>query len=126
MENGGAQGAPADGKTNLKTISLAIDGLPFELTRLRVGGVYWVACADAGHADLCTLEAGGTRLDPAGDRDAFLAASRFRMSGPALYRATARILMDQGQDLRDEAAAVAAARPAPPRAPPWNWRQAHR
>ena len=52
MENGGAQGAPADGKTNLKTISLAIDGLPFELTRLRVGGVYWVACADAGHADL--------------------------------------------------------------------------
>ena len=27
-----------------------------------------------------------------------------------LYRATARILMDQGQDLRDEAAAVAAAR----------------
>ncbi|WP_313214906.1 BcsE family c-di-GMP-binding protein, partial [Stenotrophomonas acidaminiphila] len=36
----------------MKTISLAIDGLPFELTRLRVGGVYWVACADAGHADL--------------------------------------------------------------------------
>lgn len=36
----------------MKTISLAIDGLPYELTRLRAGGVYWVACADAGHADL--------------------------------------------------------------------------
>jgi len=36
----------------LKTISLAIDGLPYELTRLRAGGVYWIACAEATHADL--------------------------------------------------------------------------
>jgi 3-oxoacyl-[acyl-carrier-protein] synthase-3 len=43
------------------------------------------------HADLCTIEAGGTRLDPFGDREAFLAASRFRMAGLALYRATARL-----------------------------------
>lgn len=45
----------------------------------------------AAHAGLCTLEAGGTRVDPFADRDAFLAASRFRMAGPALYRATARL-----------------------------------
>jgi 3-oxoacyl-[acyl-carrier-protein] synthase-3 len=43
------------------------------------------------HADLCALEAGGTRLDPRGERDAFLAATRFRMTGSALYRATARV-----------------------------------
>ena len=43
------------------------------------------------HADLCALEAGGTRVDPRGDRDAFLAATRFRMAGPQLYRATARL-----------------------------------
>ena len=43
------------------------------------------------HADLCALAAGGTRIDPFADRDAFLAASRFRMAGPALYRATARL-----------------------------------
>lgn len=43
------------------------------------------------YADLCALEAGGTRLDPRGDRDAFLQATRFRMAGPALYRATARV-----------------------------------
>ena len=43
------------------------------------------------HADLCAIAAGGTRIDPAGDRDAFLAATRFRMDGPALYRATARL-----------------------------------
>lgn len=43
------------------------------------------------HADLCALPAGGTRIDPFGDRDTFLAASRFRMAGPALYRATARV-----------------------------------
>ena len=36
----------------LNAISLAIDGLPCELTRLRTGGVYWLACADAAHADL--------------------------------------------------------------------------
>ena len=43
------------------------------------------------HADLCRLEAGGTRLDPRADHEAFLAATRFRMAGPALYRATARL-----------------------------------
>lgn len=43
------------------------------------------------HAGLCRLEAGGTRLDPFGDHDAFLAAARFRMEGKALYRATARL-----------------------------------
>lgn len=43
------------------------------------------------HADLCALEAGGTRLDLREDQAAFLAASRFRMAGPALYRATARL-----------------------------------
>ena len=41
------------------------------------------------HADLCAIEAGGTRLDPRGE--GFLAATRFRMAGPALYRATARL-----------------------------------
>lgn len=43
------------------------------------------------HADLCRLDAGGTRVDPRGDRDEFLAATRFRMDGPALYRKTARL-----------------------------------
>lgn len=43
------------------------------------------------YADLCALEAGGTRVDPYGDREAFLVATRFRMAGPALYRATARV-----------------------------------
>lgn len=43
------------------------------------------------YADLCRLEAGGTRIDPRGDRGAFLAATRFRMEGAALYRATARL-----------------------------------
>lgn len=43
------------------------------------------------HADLCALEAGGTRLSPHDDLDRFLAGSRFRMAGPALYRATARL-----------------------------------
>ncbi len=42
------------------------------------------------HADLCRLEAGGTRLSPHRDLDRFLAASHFRMDGPALFRATAR------------------------------------
>ena len=42
------------------------------------------------HADLCRLDAGGTRLRPGEDLPAFLAASRFRMDGPALFRATAR------------------------------------
>lgn len=43
------------------------------------------------HADLCAIEAGGTRVDPYGDRDGFLAATRFRMAGHALYKATARL-----------------------------------
>ncbi len=43
------------------------------------------------HADLCALEAGGTRVDPFADAAAFRAASRFRMAGSALYRATARL-----------------------------------
>lgn len=42
------------------------------------------------YADLCRLEAGGTRLDPHDDLEGFLAASRFQMAGPALFRATAR------------------------------------
>lgn len=33
-------------------ISLAIDGLPHEFTRLRTGSLYWLACADAEQADL--------------------------------------------------------------------------
>lgn len=58
------------------------------------------------HADLCRLEAGGTRLSPHRDLDHFLAASHFRMDGPALFRATARhfpgfldrLLADAGVD----------------------------
>ena len=42
------------------------------------------------HVDLCRLDAGGTRLRPNEDLDGFLAASKFRMDGPALFRATAR------------------------------------
>lgn len=42
------------------------------------------------HADLCRLEAGGTRLRPLPDLDAFLAGATFKMEGTALYRATAR------------------------------------
>ncbi len=41
-------------------------------------------------SDLCALEAGGTRLRPHDDLDAFLARSRFRMDGPGVFRATAR------------------------------------
>ena len=55
------------------------------------------------HADLCGIAAGGTAIDPAGDRDAFLAASRFRMAGPALYRATARLFPRFLSRLLDEA-----------------------
>lgn len=43
------------------------------------------------HAELCAIAAGGTRLDPAENAAAFVAASRFHMAGPALYRATARL-----------------------------------
>lgn len=42
------------------------------------------------HSDLCQLASGGTRLSPHRDFDAFMAGSRFRMDGPALFRATAR------------------------------------
>jgi 3-oxoacyl-[acyl-carrier-protein] synthase-3 len=41
-------------------------------------------------ADLCRLEAGGTRLRPHDDLESFLAASKFRMDGPALFAATAK------------------------------------
>ena len=41
-------------------------------------------------ADLCQLEAGGTRLRPHDDLDGFLARSRFRMDGPGVFKATAR------------------------------------
>lgn len=41
-------------------------------------------------ADLCLLEAGGTRLRPLEDPEAFAAGSHFRMQGFALFRATAR------------------------------------
>lgn len=42
------------------------------------------------HAALCRLESGGTRMRPEADLDAFLASSKFRMDGPALFAATAR------------------------------------
>lgn len=38
----------------------------------------------------CRLEAGGTRLRPDADMAAFLAGAKFRMDGPAVFRATAR------------------------------------
>ncbi len=41
-------------------------------------------------SDLCALEAGGTRLRPQDDLEAFLAKSKFRMDGPGVFRATAR------------------------------------
>ena len=41
-------------------------------------------------AELCRLEAGGTRLRPHDDLDAFLSRSRFRMDGPGVFMATAR------------------------------------
>jgi 3-oxoacyl-[acyl-carrier-protein] synthase-3 len=41
-------------------------------------------------ADLCRLDAGGTRLRPREDMDQFLAGSRFRMDGPGVFKATAR------------------------------------
>lgn len=42
------------------------------------------------HKDLCRLEAGGTRLRPREDLPGFLAESRFRMEGVALFKVTAR------------------------------------
>ena len=41
-------------------------------------------------AELCALEAGGTRLRPHDDLPGFLAHSRFRMDGPGVFLATAR------------------------------------
>lgn len=41
-------------------------------------------------ADLCHLDAGGTRLRPADGIDQFLAGAQFRMDGPGVFRATAR------------------------------------
>jgi 3-oxoacyl-[acyl-carrier-protein] synthase-3 len=41
-------------------------------------------------SDLCRLEAGGTRLSPHEDLPGFLARSRFRMEGIALFKVTAR------------------------------------
>ena len=42
------------------------------------------------HADCCTLPGGGTASRPDDGLDAYLAATFFRMDGPALYRAVAR------------------------------------
>jgi 3-oxoacyl-[acyl-carrier-protein] synthase-3 len=42
------------------------------------------------HADLCRLEAGGTRVRPQDDLDNFLARSRFWMEGRCLFKVTAR------------------------------------
>ena len=44
----------------------------------------------AEHADCCTLPGGGTANRWEGDLGAYLAATRFRMDGPALYRAVSR------------------------------------
>ncbi|MGC5796041.1 3-oxoacyl-[acyl-carrier-protein] synthase III C-terminal domain-containing protein [Sphingomonas sp. NFX23] len=44
------------------------------------------------HADLCGLEAGGTKLRPHDDMEAFLGGSRFHMAGPRLFKATAKLL----------------------------------
>lgn len=41
-------------------------------------------------ADVCRLEAGGTRLRPEEDLQAFLARAKFRMDGRAVFRATSR------------------------------------
>jgi 3-oxoacyl-[acyl-carrier-protein] synthase III len=41
-------------------------------------------------ADLCRLEAGGTRLRPEEDLGTFLAKSKFQMDGPGVFRATAK------------------------------------
>lgn len=63
--------------------------------------------------DLCVLEAGGTRLRPEPDLEAFLARSKFRMDGPGVFRAAGRrlpgfldrVLKDAGVS-RDEIALV--------------------
>lgn len=59
------------------------------------------------HADLCHLQAGGTRLRLHEDQAAFIAASYFQMKGPALFRAMSRrfgdfladLLVTAGQEL---------------------------
>jgi 3-oxoacyl-[acyl-carrier-protein] synthase-3 len=43
-------------------------------------------------ADLCRLEAGGTRLRPHEDLPGFLAEARFRMDGPGVFRAVGKRL----------------------------------
>ena len=41
-------------------------------------------------ADLCRLEAGGTRVRPDVDLDAFLSRARFQMDGPGVFKAAAK------------------------------------
>ena len=55
------------------------------------------------HADLCRLEAGGTRVRPEVDLADFLARSRFKMEGGALFKATARHFPGFLARLMDEA-----------------------
>jgi 3-oxoacyl-[acyl-carrier-protein] synthase-3 len=43
-------------------------------------------------ANACVLRAGGTNLDPRGDREAFLAATTFEMDGTLAYRVAAKYL----------------------------------
>lgn len=58
-------------------------------------------------ADLCQLEAGGTRLRPGDGIDRFLAGARFRMDGPGLFRATARRFPGFLRDLLDRSGIAA-------------------
>jgi 3-oxoacyl-[acyl-carrier-protein] synthase III len=44
----------------------------------------------ADDADLCRLEAGGTRVRPKDDLDTFLSLAHFQMDGPGVFKATAR------------------------------------
>lgn len=60
-------------------------------------------------AELCRLEAGGTRLRPDENLDAFLAASKFRMDGPGLFKATAKRFPDFLAGVLDEAGVAAEA-----------------
>ena len=55
------------------------------------------------NADLCQLEAGGTRLRPSDDLENFLAHGSFRMQGVALFKATARRFPGFLARLMDEA-----------------------
>ncbi len=104
----------------MKTISLAIDGLPYELTRLRTGGVYWIACADAAHADLFAagVLAGSAELPLAvvgalGRSPAPMVAPLAAEQGPArirLYEATVADLPSAVRALPIDLARCAAAR----------------